>query len=118
MKIGNLFHGIPARLPQELSERIAGEAGVRIERIVSRAHASPEGFWYDQEEDEWVLLVSGSAGVAFEGRDELVVLGAGDHLTIPAHCKHRVEWTDASSDTVWLAVFYPSAASTAGAPGD
>jgi cupin 2 domain-containing protein len=111
MKVRNLFDGVPPELPDELKEQIAGGAGVRIERIVSRGHASPEGFWYDQDEDEWVMLVSGSAGIAFEGRKDLVVLAPGDHLSIPAHCRHRVEWTNALLETVWLAVFYPPAAS-------
>jgi cupin 2 domain-containing protein len=103
---GNLFEGIPAALEEELVERIAGGEGVRIERIVSRAHASPEGFWYDQDEEELVVLLKGSACLRFEGERGEVTLGPGDYLRIPAHARHRVEWTDADADTVWLAVFY------------
>jgi len=103
---GNLFDDIPAALEEELVERIAGGENVRIERIVSRAHASPEGFWYDQDEEEFVVLLKGSASVRFESEGGEVTLGPGDYLRIPAHARHRVEWTDADVDTVWLAVFY------------
>ena len=107
MQVRNLFEDIPSALPDELSEEIVRAEGVRIERIVSRGHATREDHWYDQHEDEWVLLVSGSAGIAIEGRAELVVLAPGDHFSIPARCRHRVAWTDARHDTVWLAVFSP-----------
>ena len=78
----------------------------RIERIISDAHASPEGFWYDQDEDEWVLILKGSAGLRFEESEETIVLNPGDWIDIPAHVKHRVEWTEPEQKTVWLAVFY------------
>ncbi len=102
----NIFAEIPAQLPQELTERIAAGRRVVIERIISRGHASPPGFWYDQPRSEWVLLLCGRAGLRFEDRRRLTVLGPGDHIEIPAHCRHRVEWTDAHADTVWLAVFF------------
>lgn len=79
--------------------------GVRIERIVSRGHRSPDDFWYDQDELEWVLLVSGRARLQLEGQTDLIELTAGDYLEIPAHLKHRLQWTDPNQDTVWLAVF-------------
>lgn len=101
----NLFAEIPAELDAELSEHLLSRSGVRIERIVSRGHRSPEGFWYDQDEDEWVLLLSGSAGIVYEGRGSVVTLKPGDHVEIPAHTRHRVEWTDPDQDTVWLAIF-------------
>lgn len=100
----NLFEGIPDELPEELIEVLAGGSGVRIERIVSDGHASPEGFWYDQEQSEWVLLVSGSAVLEFE--DRKVEMNPGDHLLIPAHRRHRVGSTAATVKTIWLAVFY------------
>jgi cupin 2 domain-containing protein len=102
----NLFDGIPERLPHELTEILAAGNAVRIERIVSQGHASPDGFWYDQDEDEWVLLLSGSAGLRFEGEDRELRLKPGDHLHIPAHRRHRVAWTAEGIDTVWLAVFF------------
>jgi len=100
----NLFENIPAELPSELVSVLAEGDNVRIERIVSAGHASPEGFWYDQEQDEWVLLVSGSATLEFE--HETVALNPGDYLLIPAHRRHRVANTALTGPTVWLAVFF------------
>ncbi|KMO10497.1 cupin domain-containing protein [Methylobacterium platani] len=76
----------------------------RIERIVSTGQASPPGFWYDQPWDEWVVLLAGCAGLRLDGETESRRLGPGDHLTIPAHRRHRVEWTSPDRATVWLAV--------------
>ncbi|MBM3527960.1 MAG: cupin domain-containing protein [Alphaproteobacteria bacterium] len=104
--IGNIFGGIPEQLPEELFTTLVDVPNVRVERIVSRGHASPPGFWYDQPQAEWVLVLSGSAAVLFEGEASPHVLRRGDHLHIPAHAKHRVEWTDATEPTVWLAVHY------------
>lgn len=103
----NLFRAHPAALPEELAETLARSAQVRIERIVSRGHASPAGFWYDQAEHEFVVLLSGRARLAFTDGTPTLDLVPGDWLDIPAHTKHRVEWTDPEQDTVWLAVFYP-----------
>lgn len=106
-KAPNLLAGIPTDLPQELSETLLGAAAVRIERIVSRGHASPPGFWYDQAEHEWVLLVQGQARLRIG--EDIVELSPGDYLNIPAHLKHRVEWTSPDQDSIWLAVFYRDA---------
>ena len=106
MRMGNIFSRVPADLPDELFEDIVATGGVKIERILSQAHSSPPGFWYDQEESEWVILLRGSAGILFEGSDETIVLKPGDWLNIPAHRKHRVEWTDPGEKTIWLAVHY------------
>lgn len=78
--------------------------GLRVERIVSYGHASPAGFWYDQTENEWVVLIQGAATLRFE--DDAVELKPGDFVNIPAHCRHRVDWTTPDSLTVWLAVYY------------
>lgn len=80
--------------------------GFRLERIISAGQATPEGEWYDQETHEWVVLLSGSAGLLFEGETEIRVLNPGDYLLISAHCRHRVEWTDPERQTVWLAWHY------------
>lgn len=108
MRTGSIYTGIPAMIPagSELFEDLAGSAKVRIERIVSDGHASPEGFWYDQEESEWVMVLQGRAGLRFEAEESLLELGPGDWVDIPAHVRHRVEWTDLKERTVWLAVFY------------
>ena len=103
---GNLFDGIPGDLPEELAETILAAGSFRVERIVSRGHASPEGFWYDQPEHEWVLLVTGAARLRFEGEAEAVELRAGDYLHIAARRRHRVEWTVPGVDTIWVAIHY------------
>ena len=102
----SLFEGIPGELPEELFNTICATDRVKIERIVSKGHASPEGFWYDQEQNEFVLIVKGSAGLKVETEDDPVVLRAGDYFNIGAHVKHRVEWTDPTCETIWLAVHY------------
>ena len=100
----NIFHGLPDALPDEVVESLVEAKNVRIERIVSNGQATPDGYWYDQEQDEWVLLLSGSAGLLMEGEDGPRILGPGDYLMIPAHCRHRVAWTDPGERTIWLAV--------------
>ena len=106
MDITNLLRDLPAQVHAEALEVLAESPWVSIERIVSRGHHSPEGFWYDQDRNEWVVLLSGQAGLLFEGEECSRVLEPGDALTIPAHTRHRVEWTAPGQDTVWLAVFY------------
>lgn len=80
--------------------------GLRIERIVSTGQASPPGFWYDQDEAEWVLLLSGAAGLRFEDEDRVRELETGDQVYINAHRRHRVEWTRKGEPTIWLALFW------------
>jgi cupin 2 domain-containing protein len=87
-------------------ERLVETGALRLERIVSLGHATPPGEWYDQERDEWVVLLTGSAGLRFADRDDLVEMRPGDHLVISAHRRHRVEWTDAGQPTIWLALHY------------
>jgi cupin 2 domain-containing protein len=106
IRAGNLFAPLPARAVQEAVSLLAETAGARIERIVSNGQASPPGFWYDQAETEWVILLSGSAALRFEREPEPRRLAPGDWLEIPAHARHRVEWTDAERPTVWLAVHF------------
>ena len=103
--MANLFTDLPTTLPEELVEVLAENQHVRIERIVSTGHASPEGFWYDQDEAEWVVVLKGEAKLLFEDGAS-VEMTPGDHVLIPAHRKHRVEWTMPDEPTVWLAVFY------------
>jgi cupin 2 domain-containing protein len=104
--MASLFEDIPAELPEEILDTLCSADGVKIERIISRGHASPEGFWYDQDRNEFVLVVQGSAGLKFEGEDDILVLKTGDYLNIGSHVRHRIEWTDSSCDTIWLAVHY------------
>ena len=106
MVLRNMFAGIPNEVDQESVEELVKDQTLRIERIVSRGQASPPGFWYDQEEHEWVVMLSGKAGIQLEEQSEILSLSPGDFMHIPPHTKHRVEWTDATNETVWLAVFW------------
>lgn len=106
MELGNLFRDIPDSLPEELFDTLAERGNVRIERIISHGHASPEDFWYDQDQHEFVLVVAGSACLQIEGEPKPRELAPGDYLNIPAHQKHRVQATNASQPTIWLAIFY------------
>lgn len=101
----NLFADVPANLPEELFQSLVEKPGLRIERIVSHGHRSPDGFWYDQDTDEWVVLLQGAARLEFEngGSQELT---PGDHAWIAAHQRHRVAWTDPHQQTIWLAVHH------------
>ena len=103
-KAANLFAELPCDLPEELIEILVDAPDVRIERIVSTGHASPPGFWYNQAESEWVVVLRGEAVLAFE--DEERTLKPGDYVLIPAHRKHRVHSTSPTEPTVWLAVFF------------
>ena len=100
----NLFAQIPASVPEEITETFVQAKNVRIERIMSCGQASPEGFWFDQDQNEWVAVIQGAARLQFE--DEIVEMNSGDWVNITAHRKHRVEWTTSNEPTIWLAVFY------------
>ena len=102
----NLLRDLPDTRATEIADALVTRPGLRIERIVSFGQASPEGFWYDQDEVEWVLLLAGAASLRFEDEPEAHLLGSGDWLEIAAHRRHRVEWTDPAKPTIWLAVFY------------
>ena len=106
METGNLLHAIPSALPAEITECLVHSKGVKIERIISRGQHSDPGFWYDQAQHEWVLLVKGEATLRFEQDDQTVHLTPGTYLNIGAHERHRIESTAAEQETVWLAVFY------------
>ncbi|XZE20679.1 cupin domain-containing protein [Pirellulaceae bacterium SH449] len=106
----NLFTNLPSNLLDELFTTLLEATNLRIERIVSHGHSSPESFWYDQDQHEWVLVLQGAARLSIEG--ESIELKPGDHINIPAHQKHQVEWTTPDEPTVWLAVFYGDATAT------
>jgi len=101
----NIFNDVKDNLPEEEFLELASSRSVKIERIVSTGHQSPEGFWYDQENSEWVLVLSGRGVIEFED-GLLVELNPGDYLNIPGHQKHRVKETSPNEPTVWLAVHY------------
>jgi cupin 2 domain-containing protein len=102
----NLFADLPDADAGEVVEALLTRPGLRIERIVSHGGASPPGFWYDQAEGEWVVVLAGAARLRFEDEAEPRLLQPGDWLDIAAHRRHRVEWTEPDRPTVWLAVFY------------
>jgi len=101
----NLLRDLPDASAGEIVERLAGSGATRIERIVSHGQASPDSFWYDQEETEFVLVLAGAARLRFAD-GEVAGLQPGDWVEIAPHRRHRVDWTDPERPTVWLAVFY------------
>lgn len=103
---GNIFINIPEDLTEEVVQVLRYSENVRIEKIISKGQKSPEGFWYDQDQSEWVILLRGYAELIFEGNNEIIKLRPGNYLNIPAHQKHRVEKTDEKEITIWLAIFY------------
>jgi cupin 2 domain-containing protein len=104
---GNLFADLPTRLEREQLVELLSLPHLRVERIVSTGQATPPGVFYDQEWAEWIVLLQGSAKLFFEGEAEPRLLERGDFLHIPAHRRHRVEWTDPREPTLWLAIHHP-----------
>jgi cupin 2 domain-containing protein len=105
-KVKNIFTALPEDLTLEVFETLLSNDNIKLERIVSKGNSSPKDFWYDQDENEWVLILKGSACIKFFDPVKEVVLKTGDYLHIPAQVKHRVEWTSPNEETIWLALFY------------
>ena len=103
---GNLFANIPQQRADEEVTALLSSGALRIERIVSHGQASPPGFWYDQPQAEWVVVLAGRAELAFDGDAATTRMERGDWLHIPAHRRHRVAWTDPAQATIWLAVHH------------
>jgi cupin 2 domain-containing protein len=101
---GNLFTWIAPDLDSEIFDVLLNSENVRIERIVSTGQTSPQTGWYDQADNEWVIILKGSAVLSFENSE--INLHSGDYFNIPAHTKHKVSWTDPDAQTVWLAIHY------------
>ncbi len=101
----NLLQNLPKDLQEEIFETILQTKDITLERIISKGHTTPEGEWYDQDQHEWLLLLAGSATILFSDGGE-VKLQKGDHLTIPAHSRHRVIKTAKGTETIWLALHY------------
>jgi cupin 2 domain-containing protein len=102
--VGNIFSKLPQSVSEEVFQEIIHGDKFRLERIISLGHSTAVGQWYDQEQHEWVVLLSGAASLRFEGEEDLRVLHPGDFVDIPAHTRHRVEWTE--QNTIWLALHY------------
>jgi len=103
--MNNIFDAIPKNLEAEVFERLVDSNGIRIERIVSKGHKSPKSGWYDQDQNEWVIVLRGEAILSFSD-GSTITLNEGDFTNIQAHIKHKVKWTDPNIETIWLAVYY------------
>ncbi|QFT38511.1 MULTISPECIES: cupin domain-containing protein [unclassified Vibrio] len=101
----NLLQSIPDDLSEEIFEDLLSGYSFRLERIISKGQRSEPDFWYDQDEHEWVVVLTGYARLQYPDGKE-VELRAGDHIKIPAHTKHRVSYTTPDEETIWLAIFY------------
>ena len=107
IRAGNLFADVSAASREEEAfSEIFARPGLKIERIISQGQSSPQGFWYDQAWNEWVIVLKGSATLRFEDEPVTRALSAGDYVLIPARKRHRVDWTDPQQPTVWLAVHF------------
>jgi cupin 2 domain-containing protein len=105
-QLNYIFDNIPHSSAEEIVQELARSETVRIERIVSTGQTTPVDQWYDQDENEWVMVLKGRAELLFEEDNQVISLNAGDYINIPAHARHRVVWTDLDEPTIWLAVFY------------
>ena len=103
---GNFFSQVPRVLPEEVIEVVLRTGAFRLERIISTGQATPAGEWYDQDSHEWVLLLTGGARLRFENEPQMIIMKPGDYVHIPAHRRHRVEWTDPGQPSFWLALHY------------
>ena len=102
----NIFNNLPIDQSQEEITTLLSSGTLRIERIVSNGQCSPPDFWYDQEEHEWVLVLSGQGDIEYPDKKR-ITLSPGDHLHIPPRVRHRVCQTSQEVPTIWLAVFWP-----------
>jgi len=105
MKKENIFKNITKNPDKEIFEDIISKDGIKVERIISHGQTSPKEGWYDQNSDEWVMILKGEAVLSFQNSDD-VRLKKGDYINIPAHTKHKVSWTLPDEETIWLAVHY------------
>jgi len=106
VKLDNIFSKVPYFMQGEISETLLKSEHFELERIISSGQATLPGEWFDQNTNEWVILLSGSAGLRFDDEEEACVMYPGDYVHIPAQKRHRVEWTDPEQKTVWLALHY------------
>ena len=106
VKSGNIYSHMTQAVNDEIFDTILSSDRCEIQRIISKGHKSPSGYWYDQERDEWVILLRGAATLKFNNGNKIIEMMPGDYIHIPAHCKHRVESTDPDIETIWLAVHF------------
>ena len=103
--MNNIFDAIPKNLDAEIFEQLIESEDVRIERIISKGQTSPKSGWYDQDKNEWLMVLQGAAILSFEDESS-IKLKAGDFINVAAHKKHKVAWTEPEIETIWLAVHY------------
>ncbi len=108
MDVKNIYQFSNLDMSQEQFTELFAAQNFRAERIVSFGQTSPEGYWYDQDENEWVMLLQGAAQLIIEGSEQPLNLLPGDYLLLLAHVRHRVIWTDPQCETVWLTIHFPS----------
>ena len=106
IEIENFFRPLKGKPQDEVIETLIEGGRFRLERIVSTGQHTPENEWVDQDQDEWVLLLTGKSRLRFEDPEEECTLCPGDFLLIPAHRRHRVEWTDPGKQTTWLTLHH------------
>ena len=103
--MNNIFDAIPKNITAEIFDCLIDTENIQIERIVSKGQSSPDSGWYDQEKNEWLLVLKGEAILLFADNSSLT-LTTGDYINIVAHKKHKVKWTDPDVETIWLAIHY------------
>ncbi len=106
-KIKNIFNHLSQNPSREVFDSLIQTESLLIERIISHGQTTSEGEWYDQDRDEWVVVLQGTGKISFAD-GEILTLKPGDSVNIPAQCRHRVTWTDPQQPTLWLAVHYPA----------
>lgn len=108
INVANFFDNLPKATKDEVFEEIIANKNLKVERIITNGQVTPKGEWYDQTTNEWVLVLQGAAQLLIQEGETLriVDMKAGDHVLLPAHCKHRVEWTDKQQTTIWLAIHF------------
>jgi cupin 2 domain-containing protein len=106
LRSGKLFDLPGSDATTEIFSPLLLHKDLKIERIVSSGQTSPAGFWYDQSESEFVVVIAGKATLRFEKPESVIEMAPGDWVDIPPHCRHRVEWTQAEPPTIWLAIHY------------
>ncbi len=114
-RVTNLLRELPNAASEEVFESLLQRPGLKLERIISLGQITPEGAWYDQDQDEWVMVLAGAARLEVEGEGETDLV-PGDALLLPAHCRHRVSWTDPLRPTIWLALHITAADGGVSAP--
>jgi cupin 2 domain-containing protein len=110
LAFGQLLDSLPSAETGEVLDTLLARDGIRIERIVSHGQSTPEGEWYDQDTDEWVVILRGAAKLHLETENSPRNLGPGDFVYLPAGCRHRVTWTSPDEPTIWLAIHMTASA--------